>query len=693
MSVNSDKQINARIRSGLRDAVYRQSMITAIASVFASGILVSLLQGSPVGDQLMLNFFLVCLCAMLQLSLFGVVFGLKLSGRSLLIDRIYFGLLVGLAALWGSSGLLSDQLPLEEISVFVLFIAVIAGIFSVTYAAVRPIAYTTSSITLLPTIFTLARIEDVTALHQAIALLGYLVALMFAVSVVSKSIADNYRTSFELERQREIADVARLRAERAIQLRGQFVAALSHEIRTPLNVIQGMSELLERRSTGLDPVIQKQLRSLSLASDHLNTLVSGVLDLSKLEAGELHPRITSFDLTGVCESVVALFAQKASAKNIDLKLNVSHQLSSVVSGDELRVRQILINLLSNAVKYTDSGGVVLSVTQGASINQVKFKVTDTGKGIPKDRYRDVFRPYTQDIGLHAESVVSTGLGLAIVSELVALLGGDISLESEVGTGSTFTVLLSLSPMAGGSMGEEQSLAEGSEQIDPSLSVLVADDSELNLDLFESFFNELGLQVTAVTGGREAVDAYVLEPYDVVVLDLQMPDLGGLSACSMIREFEQKEGLEPAIIIVQSADYRSENRQLSIEAGANYALTKPFKLREISSILIEGSCRKQSAAEVQSVRETAVSELLSRDRLVKSLEIEINDALEVLVRGDREALAIVLHRMKGNCAMSNADRLRDIIAGIEEDLSCAQIPLTQISDSLECLAQELNGFTV
>lgn len=693
MSIKFDKQINARIHSGLRDAIYRQSMITAIASVFASGILVYLLQGSAVSDQLMLNFFLVCLCAMLQLSLFGVVFGLKLSGRSLLIDRIYFGLLVGLAALWGSLGLLSDQLPLEDVSVFVLFIAVIAGIFSVTYAPVRPIAYTTSSITLLPTIFTLARIEDVTALYQAMALLGYLVALMFAVSVVSKSIADNYRTSFELERQREIADVARLRAERAIQLRGQFFAALSHEIRTPINVIQGMSELLERRSTGLDPVIQKQLRSLSLASDHLNSLVSGVLDLSKLEAGELYPRITNFDLTGVCESVVALFAQKASAKNIDLKLNVSRQLSSVVSGDELRVRQILINLLSNAVKYTDSGGVVLSVTQGASINQVKFEVTDTGKGIPKDRYRDVFRPYTQDIGLHAESVVSTGLGLAIVSELVALLGGDIALESEVGKGSTFTVLLSLSPMQGGSMEEEPSLAEGSEQIDPSLSVLVADDSELNLDLFESFFNELGLQVTAVTGGREAVDAYVLEPYDVVVLDLQMPDLGGLSACSLIREFEQKEGLEPAIIIVQSADYRSENRQLSIEAGANYALTKPFKLREISSILIEGSCRKQSAADVRRGRETAVSELLSRDRLVKSLEIEINDALEVLVRGDREALAIALHRMKGNCAMSNADRLRDIIAGIEEDLRCTEIPLTQISDSLECLAQELNGFTV
>ncbi len=382
----------------------------------------------------------------------------------------------------------------------------------------------------------------------------------------------------------------------ASRLKSEFLANMSHEIRSPMNAVIGLSYLLER--TVLDAAQTAHVAMIKVASKTLLSIISNVLDVSKIEAGELSIERATFNLDNVLHDVAALIAVQANAKGVEFIVQVSEALPKTLEGDATRLHQVLTNLLANAVKFTSEGVVRLTVKPvhiGADRVRMRFAVIDSGIGISHEALLRLFKPFVQADASTTRRFGGTGLGLSIVKQLVELMGGTVEASSRLGAGSEFVVELEL-PIS--------EYTAPPDHYDPDLPatggrlagvrLLVVDDSHINLEVAQRILELEGADVWLAGNGQEAVDYLLAMPHaiDVVLMDVQMPVLDGHDATRRIRN---GLGLRDLPIIALTAGALTSERQLSVAAGMNDFVSKPFEPDTlVSCIARHVRCAKRPA---------------------------------------------------------------------------------------------------
>ena len=383
---------------------------------------------------------------------------------------------------------------------------------------------------------------------------------------------------------------ARLEADNARRLKQLFMANMSHEIRTPLNAILGFAKLLERAS--LQEPYKEYLESIRISGANLLNIVNDILDFEKIRSGMLRIEQIDFDLQGLLHSIVTMVRPSAEEKHVHLSLKTGPNLPSVLSGDPMRLTQILVNLLGNAIKFTEFGSVTLCVDAlpktdpTDSTVRIRFEVEDTGIGIDEAEHVRIFERFAQAATDMSRKYGGTGLGLSLVRMLVELQQGEIRLESTPGKGSTFTVEIPYQP---GHNGKAISAAHYpvDNQPLPDLSgyhVLLVEDNPMNRRIAELTLLEFGLQVTMASDGYEALGFLTENPtaFDLVFVDIQMPGMDGHTTAQKIRS---ELGLLILPLVAMTAHVFAAEREKVMSSGMNDFLTKPINQNELITVLL------------------------------------------------------------------------------------------------------------
>lgn len=386
--------------------------------------------------------------------------------------------------------------------------------------------------------------------------------------------------------QERTAELSRANAElaRAARLKDEFLAGMSHELRTPLNAILGSAEILQSGVFG--PLNERQLKfskNIEESGTHLLTLINDLLDLSKIEAGKMELEIGPVSIEGVGEASQRLIKQLAHKKQLQVTQTVNCP-GAIMQADERRLKQMLVNLLSNAVKFTPEGGQIgLEMVADEAEQIVHFTVWDTGIGIAPEDMTRLFQPFVQLDSSLARQYAGTGLGLSLVSRMAELHGGGISLESQVGQGSRFTISLPWTRPDRAAASVEESGPEVSLLLAAPIKnghpyrILLADDNEDNINLFQACLQATGYQVTVARNGQEAIDRTQEDKPDLIVMDIQMPEMDGLEATRRLRA---DAALAAIPIITVTALAMPGDRERCLAAGANDYLSKPVRLEKL-----------------------------------------------------------------------------------------------------------------
>jgi signal transduction histidine kinase/CheY-like chemotaxis protein len=383
-------------------------------------------------------------------------------------------------------------------------------------------------------------------------------------------------------------------AEAANAAKSQFLANMSHEIRTPRNGVLGTVHVMELEA--VSDLQRERLATIRESGQSLLQVLNDILDLSKIEAGKLEVRPVEFDLEALVASVAAPFEESALAKDLTWSCQVPAELKGVWLGDDMRLRQILMNLLSNALKFTQSGGVSLQIDRWS--DGLLFEVRDSGIGIPADELPKLFNKFSQVDGSHTRRFGGTGLGLAISRDLAQLMGGTIEVDSLVGSGSVFTLRLPLVRVRDADPAREDSppvaLAPS------SIRILAAEDNAVNRKVLAALLAAIGADLTLVENGREAIDAWSAGGFDLILMDIQMPEMGGVEATGRIRAAEAERGLPPIPIVALSANTMSHQVREYLAAGMNAHLAKPIEPAELFRVVREVADGEPRAPQVAAV---------------------------------------------------------------------------------------------
>ena len=366
---------------------------------------------------------------------------------------------------------------------------------------------------------------------------------------------------------------AKDKAEEAVRLKGEFLANMSHEIRTPLNGVTGMITLALDRCE--DREARDQLELAKSAAMSLTAILNDILDLSRVEAGKLKIDSVPFNLREMLHDVLRIFEQAVKEKGLRLTIDVAPDCPQNVLGDPVRLRQVLINLVGNAVKFTLQGAVGVAVSAPAP-GMLCLEVRDTGIGIPKDKLEAIFEAFTQADGSHTRRFGGSGLGLTITKRLVTLMGGQITAQSEPGTGSRFSVVL---PLEAAPADERNLALRDTVPLStlPKLHVLVAEDNLVNQKVAAGILKRKGWTVTVASTGRQAHQAFLANHFDLILMDVQMPELDGLESSTLIRQEEQLRSLARTPIIAVTAHASSAQHEQCIAHGMDAVVTKPIDI--------------------------------------------------------------------------------------------------------------------
>jgi signal transduction histidine kinase/BarA-like signal transduction histidine kinase len=403
----------------------------------------------------------------------------------------------------------------------------------------------------------------------------------------------NQRLKVSVER----ANLMAKQATQANKAKSEFLANMSHEIRTPMNAILGFGELLRDEPLSND---QKNYVDTILSSGkNLLQIINDILDFSKIEAGKLSTEKVEFSLIQMLEELESLFRPMCTRKNLDFDVLCCSELPNMMRSDPVRLRQCLVNLLNNAIKFTEQGHVYLNVSI-ETMNQtphIRFDIEDTGIGIPRDKQKLVFEAFTQADGSHTRKFGGTGLGLTITRQLVELLGGQISLRSDEGRGTIFTIQMPLGVDA-----DSQSVtfrhnaieALQSEFSNPLIpikgNILVAEDARANQALIRIMLQKMGLEVTIVEDGQQAVEKINNGRYDLILMDMQLPVMNGYDATRQIKAM----GIQIPVIALTAHAMKGDEEKCR-QAGCDDYLTKPIDRTKLEKILRHYLCPVSSTS--------------------------------------------------------------------------------------------------
>jgi two-component system, sensor histidine kinase len=373
-------------------------------------------------------------------------------------------------------------------------------------------------------------------------------------------------------------------AREASLQKSHFLANMSHEIRTPLNGVLGMAQAMQMDE--LPPRQAERLAVIRSSGEGLLAVLNDILDISKIEAGKFELETVEFDLNALVESVRAIFAPTAASKGLYLTICVGEAAAGAWCGDPMRLRQILSNLMSNALKFTTTGGVAVNVE--ADELGLHIRVEDTGIGIPPEKLGQLFGKFVQVDSSTTRRFGGTGLGLAICRELALLMGGDIEAHSVDGEGSCFTANLPLiRPVT------SERVAEPSPPVTSSvdaamgerpLRVLAADDNATNRLVLQALLGPLDVELTQVENGREAVERWRTGRFDLILMDIQMPEMDGIQATRTIRSEEMRDARLPTPIFALSANAMSHHINQYLAAGMSGHIAKPIDVAELYEVL-------------------------------------------------------------------------------------------------------------
>jgi signal transduction histidine kinase/AmiR/NasT family two-component response regulator len=380
---------------------------------------------------------------------------------------------------------------------------------------------------------------------------------------------------------REQVEVQAERAEAASRAKTEFLAMMSHEIRTPMNGILGCASMLLDTQL-LRPEQREFAQTIRSSGESLLAILNDVLDYSKIEAGRMTIEEGACDLRSVCTDVHRLLNQAAAQRGLTLQVNYQTEVPQLITGDPVRIRQILLYLVSNAIKFTESGGVRIEVSR-PSLVRVRISVVDTGIGIAADKLSRLFERFTQADASITRRYGGTGLGLAISKQLVELMGGTIEAASSPGDGSTFSFELPLIAAATQSSSVSAQSPEA-RSFSVGRRVLVVEDNPINQRVAEHMLARLGHSVQLAHNGREALARLAKEHYDLVLMDCQMPEMDGLEATAHIRD-QVSAVLDHAIpIVAMTANAFAEDRERCLAVGMTDFLAKPVTRTALAEMI-------------------------------------------------------------------------------------------------------------
>ena len=494
---------------------------------------------------------------------------------------------------------------------------------------------------------------------------------------------EHYKYMEQLREQSEIAD-------RANQAKSAFLANMSHEIRTPINAVLGMDEMILRESA--ERQIISYAEDIRTAGRTLLSLINDILDFSKVEQGKMELVPTQYELGSAINDLVNMIRTRADKKGLRFDVDVNGDIPHLLFGDEIRLKQCALNMLTNAVKYTEKGSVRFEVDYEKKTEKsimLKFKISDTGAGIKKEDMDKLFSPFSRIDESRNRSIEGTGLGMSITTQLLALMGSELKVESEYGKGSVFSFEVEQEVTRWQKMGDFSKRFNGASRGTrlyrelfhaPEARVLVVDDNAMNLTVFKGLLKKAQIGIDTASSGREALRMAELTDYDIYFIDHMMPDMDGVETMKRLHEIN---GREEAVCIALTANAVSGAREMYIEAGFADYLSKPVDgerlERMIASLLPAEKLETQTAVEKQQTRTAPLVLVVDDDMTVRvTAENILKQSFDVKTCATGEDAISQVHKLRPEAVLLDISLMGmngfEVLSRLKEDPEVRDIPV-------------------